>query len=414
MAVTSNSHKRVVTGICGDGRPYDEYNPSFVTRQKWAPELLYVLNKCPMSAERISSELGVSENGTEKLLGDLVRIKAVEERSGIYRVTFPIFTKEDLTLLARATEPIANKLARRISSHEKEITSLAKTFHTARQVEVDKILFAVVGCFVLDWMGLKSLKEEGFLIISKPQPGNRDYLLFAKEKLDQNTTIKLYDKMYWGSHSDELDPYFFTSFGDKGARYAFPDVVWNLQASTRTAETLFKSVPWMTEKIITITQMSQEKLLRDAASLLFRIDAKGPIQEKEMNMTRNKWQSNLICLLEDMNYIIREKETIKLNYPVFVADDKKIIDEIVDILIPSVLQVIHQNYLNIKKELGSISPLKNNIPLNEVFTEVWHWIFAQTNKILAERGIFHDPPKKRKGESRSIAWISKFKLPLFN
>ena len=106
MPVIKNPCRSVSTGICGNGGPLDEYNPLFVTRQDHAPELLYVLNERPMNAQQASTELNVTEKETEKLLGDLVRIRAVEEKSGAHRVTFPIFTKEDLMLVAQATKPV--------------------------------------------------------------------------------------------------------------------------------------------------------------------------------------------------------------------------------------------------------------------------------------------------------------------
>jgi hypothetical protein len=51
------------------------------------------------------------------------------------------------------------------------------------------------------------------------------------------------------------------------------------------------------------------------------------------------------------------------------------------------------------------------VPLEEVLNEAWHWIFAQTNRILAEKGFLYDPPRRRTGEARCIAWISEFHYP---
>ena len=371
-----------------------------------------MLNERPMNAKQVSMELNVTEKETEKLLGDLVRIRAVDEKSGVYCVTFPIFTKEDLFLVARATRPVASELAELITNDIKDVTSLVKELSSSQQVEVDKLLFAVVGCFILDWLSLKRLEEEGLLVISKPQPGNRSYLLFAREKLDQETSARLYDRMYWGSHSDNLDRCVFTSFGDRGIRYTFPDVVWNLQAYPKSLEELFNLRPWMTGKLSSITKLLQEKLLRDVASTMFRINEEGPLSLGDVNeKAETTWFQGLIRLLEDMKYIVSENNVIRLNYPIFDEEDKKIVEQIGDLLTPALLRVVHRSYPNLEKELNNTTTRKNQIPMAEVFNETWHWTFAQTNKILVEKGLFYNPPRKSEGESSCVAWISKFGFP---
>jgi hypothetical protein len=220
--------------VCGDSGPFDELNPSFVARQKLGLELLYILNKYPMNTKEVCSTLKISRKQAMKLLDGWTGINAIREESGVYHVNFAIFTKEDLMILARASEAIASELADRIGNHAERITSLAKNFSAAKQVQTEKLLFAALGCFILDWLGLKTLEEERLLVKNKPQPGNRNYLLFAREEVDRKTALRLYDKMYWGSHSDKSDGYTFTSFGDHhGMRYAFPDVLWTLQASLK-------------------------------------------------------------------------------------------------------------------------------------------------------------------------------------
>lgn len=412
MVASSGPLKRLMMYVCGDSGPFDEFNPSFVARQKLGLELLYVLNKHPMNMNKVCSTLKISRKRAMKLLNSWARINAIREESGVYHVNFAIFTKEDLRILAQTSEPIARELADRIGTHAKRIISLAKNFSAAKQVLMEKLLFAALGCFILDWLGLKTLEEERLLVKNKPQPGNRSYLLFARE-VDRKTALQLYDKMYWGSHSDVSDGYTFTSFGDHlGMRYAFPDVLWTLQASPKAVQTFFKSPSWMTEKLSTITQLCSKKMLRDTAFFLFRLNAEGAISAKEL--TKNNveaWLRNLIHLLEDMNYIVREKGRLKLNYPIFADDDKKIVEQIGDTILPLVTQTIRQNYSVLERALSSTTPVRNKVALNEVLNEAWHWIFAQTNKILAEKGFLYDPPKKRAEEARYIAWVAKFSFP---
>lgn len=413
MAMDSQPLKRVVTYICGNGGPLDEFNPSFVTRQKWTPELLYVLNEHPMYVGQICSTLKIGQKEAVKLLEDLIRINAIKEESGVYYVNFAVFTKEDLMILTEATEPIALELANYIYSYADKVTSLARNFSAAQQVGVEKLLFAAIGCFTLDWLGLKTLEEEGFLITSKPQPGNRNYLLFAREEMDRDVAMKLYDKMYWGSHSDTLGKYVFTSFGDHcGARYAFPDILWSLMGSVKALQMHFDYPQWAAEKVSAVIKLLKEKLLGDAASLLFKLNIEGPTLVEELAEGYDgRWLQNMIQLLVDMGYVAREDGRLKLHSPVFVVGDKEIIEGIGDAIIPLVTQTIRRNRLYLEKALGDTAPTRNKVAFNEILNEAWHWIFAQTNKILAEKGLLHDPPKRRADEARYIAWISEFSFP---
>lgn len=412
MVACSRRIKRLVMHVCGDSGPFDELNPSFLARQRLGLELLSVLNKHPMGVDGVCSTLKIGREQAVALLNSWVKINAVREESCVYYVNFAVFTKEDLMVLAQASEKIGGTLANRISDYADKIASLAADFSAARHVKVDKLLFAALGCFILDWLGLEVLEEEKLLVKNKPQPGNRNYLLFAREEVDRNTALLLYDKMYWGSHTDMLDEYSFTSFGDHcGIRYAFPDILWTLQASPKTVQKFFKSPLWVTEKLSVITQLCSKKMLKDTACLLFRFNGEEEFSVKEFAENDALWTQNLIHLLEDMGYVTLEKSRIKLNYPVFTDGDKEIVEQIASIISPLIVQTIRQNYSAIERMLCKTTPVRNKVALNEVMNEAWHWIFAKTNKILAEKGFLYDPPKKRAEEARYIAWIAKFSFP---
>jgi hypothetical protein len=71
---------------------------------------------------------------------------------------------------------------------------------------------------------------------------------------------------------------------------------------------------------------------------------------------------------------------------------------------------IVESFNSLKTELASLTPIRKGIDPREIFTDVWHWIFGWTNRIIAERGFFYDPPKEREGEGRYIAWIEEENL----
>lgn len=413
MSAASQSTKALMTYVCGDSGPFDNLNPSFVMMQRWTHEILCLLNEHPLSLGRISSLLKLKQAEVSQQLKDLIRIEAVKKESGVYHVTFAIFTRKDLFVLKRATSPISSEISDGIVAHTSEITSLAKNLSSAEQVERDKLLFAALGCFVLDWLGLEILEEEGVLVRSKPQPGNRRYLLFARERLDPKTSMRLYDKMYWGSHNDRICDFVFTSFGDHtGIRYAFPDIVWTLKASPKIAQKLHEMPLWIGEKISTLTESLKKKLLKDVGLLLFRLNNEKSILAVDLEQEDNKrGMLDLAYLLEDMNYIACENGIFRLNYPVFAAKDKKVIEQLGNIVFPLVTKIIKRNEAKLRRVLRNTSPFKNKVAFEEILNEAWHWIFAGTNRILADKGFLYNPPRKKREEGRYMAWVSRFNFP---
>jgi elongation factor P hydroxylase len=55
--------------------------------------------------------------------------------------------------------------------------------------------------------------------------------------------------------------------------------------------------------------------------------------------------------------------------------------------------------------------LMRNFDFRMIYVDVWHWIFGQSNRILADRGFIYDPPRRKGDEARYIAWVSEFSFP---
>jgi hypothetical protein len=219
--------------------------------------------------------------------------------------------------------------------------------------------------------------------------------------------------MYWGSSSDEVENCVFTSFGDhNGIRNAFPDIMWTLRASSRFAAPTFHEVPsWMREKTSGLVDLISRRLLKDVGHTLLRLNEEGPVSVRDVQKNSEAAGTlDTFRVLEDMNYVTKEKRMFKLNYPVFAARDKEVIEQLGHLVSPLVVKAIHRNHAKLQHALRNTSPIKNRIEFSEVLNEAWHWIFAQGNKILAEKGFMYDPPAGRVGEARYIAWVTQFRF----
>jgi len=50
-----------------------------------------------------------------------------------------------------------------------------------------------------------------------------------------------------------------------------------------------------------------------------------------------------------------------------------------------------ENYDRIVAALADLTPIRNGVPFERVYTEIWHFIFGIANRHLVEAGLFADP-----------------------
>lgn len=400
--------KSIFTYICGSSGPMDNYNPSLITRQKHAPKLLYLINEKPQSVSELSYKLRTSKEKVKKLINDLLRINAIREEDGKYKVNFCILTRDDMLKVRKVLLPVSKEIANKIMKYSAKLSELAEKISCTSHVNPNKTLFIVIGCIALDWKGLDELHKKGLLIRDKLQPGNRKYLLFGREKIDEKTSKRLFEKMYIGSHSIELDNYLFVTFGDwSGIRYAFPDFAYALSSlSSERKEITLATPKWFLNEIFEVRWKLAQKLMTDSANLLFQLIKPNNRIEKASTLEKDRWIKFLLQILKKLRYITLQKEKIKLNYPIFTPEDQKTIDKICETVLSPAVNFIKRKHREIWQLLSEISPIKNEINRKEIFCELWHWIFGYINRELCKRGLLYDPPK-RKGEARYLATIIK-------
>lgn len=396
---------RISAYICGDSGGSDEFNPFKITQQDHVPEMLFLLNSAPMNVNELSSNLDIGVELVEKLLNDLSKIRAVVHQDGRWAVSFAIFSKQDIDLIAERTEKPARRLAEEIMGTGPEIEKRLLQLTCAKQVEMKKLMLAVVGCFLLDWRSLEILNEKNLTLCGKKeQPGGGKYILLGKE---EGVEKKLYDKVYWGSHNSNFGGFKFTSFGDHtGYRYSFPDLVWNFPDTTSQNRTDLPD--WLRTNISEAVRTFETNSLVDCGQLLLFLNKKGSfdIGHLASKLGKEKYQIEILLrLLSDMKYVTLTDEKVGLNYPVFETQDKGIVDSAWEIVSESIEREACRYFDSLRSELAEITPIRRGIDPREIYTDIWHWVFGQTNRIMAERGFLFDPTREREQEGRYIAWI---------
>jgi hypothetical protein len=398
---------RISTYICGSAGPNDQFNPFKVTRQDYGPEILFLLNSEPLGLRDLSTRLNMDAELAERLLGDLARIGAVEERNGKWSVSFAIFNKQDIRLIAKKTKRYALDLADEIAKKRREIEEILARLSCARQVEMGKLAFAVVGCFMLDWKGLETLNQKGLTLCGKKkQPGDRNYVLLGRE---EGAMEGLLERVYWGSHSSNFGSITFTSFGDHaGCRFAFPDLTGYFPSLTPQRGEKTGLPDWLSAKTSEALGIFQVNSIVDCGRLLLLLESEGPWTLSQLSnklAKKHEQVEGLLRLLTDAKYVSLDGEQIKLNYPVFTARDKGTIEAVWEVMSETVQQEALDCFESLGTELAEITPMKRGIDPREIYTDVWHWVFGQANRIMAERGFMFEPTGGREGEGRYIAWV---------
>jgi len=53
-----------------------------------------------------------------------------------------------------------------------------------------------------------------------------------------------------------------------------------------------------------------------------------------------------------------------------------------------------QRHSAIRQQLAGLSAVKAGVPYGDMFTQIWHYLFGTTNRMLVEKGLFADPYRR--------------------
>ncbi len=343
--------EKLIIAITGSiTNPEPKFNPYTYCNSPAGKELLWRLCQEPVSLKEVDDDL---REGLEL-------IEAIRVEKGKCYLNFPCFLKKDKEIILQVSEKYTRELVESIKNKKSEFYEMMENLRY-KEAGAKKHLFFLVGCACLDWKGLILLRETG-QIVEKTRAGNNKYTLFGNEK--EQDSLK---ELYWGSHNQTCGQYVFTSFGDhEHGRYSFPDIFFWL---SHHGLEKFKETTFHKE-----LHISYNKGLEEWGRLLFKAITTGELSEH-------------IQLLERLKYL----KAGSLNVPVIVEEDRVAIEPLSAIMSELILEWAHDYYGKFAGELKETTPLKFGVDFQEVFIQIWHYIFAVTNKNLARSGFFFDP-----------------------
>jgi len=325
--------------------------------------LLLDIAKAPRNREYVEKAL----SGSGVTMSDMIANGSLRLEEGRYWLNFSLLTRSDQEIIRRATHTYSQSLADAMLERRAEIESLLKSYDLPG-VDPKEVAFVVLGCFSLDWDGLSLSTAKGYRAVS-PKRKNGEFYFMAEET--GGLSLK---RIYWGSNNSGYGKYWFATFGD----HFSPRV--GLSEIRRLGS-------------ISVRAMSEEELSEKVGTLMFAL-REGP----RTSATLAKVMETNVSLVEDllnalkgMGWVASQGEEYSLRIPVLTQRDKPMVAGLLRIGHEVMQSWLAANYEPFRTALQKITPVRQRVPYQQTFDQLWHYLFGIANEKLVEGGLFADP-----------------------
>lgn len=370
------------TGVTGTVRSSGKQNPTYVLGPLQVQQLLLEIAEEPQDRDRAAAALEGCEIGVD----DLLALRLLRQEGSKLIINFNFLTQRDQAEILRVSAKHAEKLAEGFLDRRAEIEALLEG-RTLATVPTSDFAYILIGCFSLDWDGLAFTDDPRYRTAATHRVGEDIYTPWAKEKGDA-VPLK---GLFWGSHNHYMEHVTVTTFGDHHAlpRLGFPDFAWYLRFDE-------ERLPGDNETKRLITRLARSFLRQvygSVGDVMLNLAA-GPRSAKQLGDATaidERTLSDLMKLLEAVDYISPHENGYQAEIPVLVDADSEMVRELLT-LGRKIIREWHEEYYDVlAADLGHISPVKYGVPYSVVYTEVWHYVFALANVELIEAGLMSDP-----------------------
>ncbi len=382
LPVGASEPNLLTTGITGSLSSTGTANPNVVMRPIEVQRLLLEIAAEPQNRHHAEQAL----EGGDVTVEDLLALELLREDHGRLLINFSLLTQKDQAEIVRLASAHATALAEGFLKRRQELDALLEG-RSLQDVPAADYAFILIGCFSLDWDGLRYTDTPKFRAGATHRAGDDVYTPWAREKGDAVSLRGL----YWGSHNASAGGINLTTFGDHHAlpRAGFPDLTWALDIETDHLPDEGATAPTMTSVVYRF--LSQ---IHDAVAKVMLSLGSGPKSADELAAATHldpETMTVLLRLLEEIDYIGVEGSVVHATIPVLTEADRSLVRSVLAIGREVIREWHEEHYDQLAAELGHLTPVKNGVPYNVVYTEVWHFVFGLTNQKLVEAGLLADP-----------------------
>jgi hypothetical protein len=358
--------------------------------------LIYEMEGGPVARSRVVASL----DGSPFTIDDLVRVKLLREEGDRYFIGFNYFNAQDQVAITTAGRAFIPSLVRAYVENRLQLNRLLARY-PVKTVGKDRLGFILLAGFSLNWDGLKITREKGY---RKPVlvegPGFR-YSFWASEEISNHNT----HGFYWGSSTfpgggyDFKEPtdYSFSSFGDpySDPRMNFPDLMLmpatDMKPGIRAASIKIGLVN--DDSFGHFTNVIGPDSSQDLARILFALRTAPAGAEKLASLVHAPAKIDAyLNLLIETEYVLRNKAGVyHLKIPVLDRQDAAMVTAVLGFSRRILEHWLAVNYPKIRTELGTLTALRQGVPFESLFTQIWHELFGLATQQLVRSGVMFDP-----------------------
>ena len=381
-AVKSEDQGPLSIGVTGSNPSEPTRNPTAILRPPEVQHLILEIAERPHTRAEIETALA----DQFFTLDDMVAVGLLREEAGTFWIDFNLLRIADQQRILDVSAELGRDLAEAFLEQREELEAIARGREQPGDLSAE-FLYIVLGCFSLDWDGLDLTEEKGWRLGAQRVIDGNSFTPWAKER---GVEISL-QGLYWGSHSSSADGTTLTTFGDHHSlpRFGLPDLLWSNSTSFRGLENLERE-----EK--TVAQMLaayEQDVMADVGRLLMEL-GKAVLDAGALGERTGIEESKLgriLAFLEAAEYVEPIGEAWRARSLVLQPEDAASIDAVVAIGRRTMLEWHETNYDRLREALADLTPTRNGVPFERVYTSVWHFIFGFANRTLVEEGLFPDP-----------------------
>ena len=370
-----------ITGSVNPATPLNR-NPSYLLSILDVQKLLIETAQEPKSRAAIQKALA----DTDITLEDLVETGLLKKTGEHYRISFILFLKEDLEIVKSAAGELGRDLAEAYLRQKGEFTNVlarSNNLHNA----IHELAFILIGCFSLDWDGLQITSELGYRAEAQTTELGDRYITWAEER--QYEAVR---EIYWGSHNDYYPECVLTSFGDHCAlpRTTFPDLAWRVEHSIYDL-----NIPTEVEHhLVQAFSPCISDFSEQTGTLMLSL-AEGDRTLEDLAESLGESPDEVLLKMELLKSLKWVSGNMTAGYrpliPVIPLSDHALVKEILTHSGEILVDWLPDQMDELRDWIREITPLKYGLTFEEIFSQVWHYLFGLANRHLVQAGFFADP-----------------------
>jgi DNA-binding MarR family transcriptional regulator len=369
-------------GVTGSAPADPSRNPVAILRSADTQALVLAIAERPHSRAEIEAAI----SGQDFTVDDMVAVGLLRSEDDIYWIDFNLLRVQDQSQILALSEELGKNLAAKFLERRQELEAVARRHEQPGDFSAE-FLFLVLGCFSLDWDGLDLTEERGWRLGAKRTIDGHEFTPWAKER-EAEISLK---GLFWGSHNNMVGGVTLTTFGDHYSlpRFGLPDLFWLNSSSFQGLEGLADE----TRAAALLLAAYEQDVNGDIARVMMELGREvlnehalaGRTEIKEGKVDR------ILAFLEAAEYVERKDGAWQAKVLVLRPEDAEPVATMVALGRDIMVDWHEANYASIQQALSDLTPIRNGVPFEQVYTEIWHFVFGFANRTLVEEGLFADP-----------------------